>query len=85
MVKYTYMKFDDQTGVVCGGDPENYLRAYFKGLYFDLDDGEDIEIKALKEKFPMGEQKIKEIAENAKLNMYKYTDNGDIIYIYIKK
>jgi hypothetical protein len=84
-MKYTYMRTDDQTGVVCGGDPENYLKAYFKGLYFDLDDGEEIQIKALREKFPMGEAAIKTLAENAGLKMYKYKDNGDIIYIYLKK
>ena len=39
------MKTDDQRNVICGGDPENYLKAYLKGLYFDLDDGDEIIIE----------------------------------------
>ena len=38
------MKTDDQRNVICGGDPENYLKAYLKGLYFDLDDGDEIKV-----------------------------------------
>ena len=30
--------------VECGGDPENYLKAYLKGLYFDLDEKDEIKL-----------------------------------------
>ncbi len=79
------MKEDDQRSVVCGGDPDNYLKAYFKGLYFDMDDKEEVKIIALKEKFPMGEKVIKDIASKSHLTLFKYLEHGNDIYIYLRK
>ncbi len=79
------MKEDDQRAVVCGGDPENYLKAYFKGLYFDMDDKEEIKIIGLKEKFSMGRETIEGIANKSHLTLFDYSENGKDIYIYLRK
>ncbi len=79
------MRTEDQRKVVCGGDPENYLKAYFKGLYFDLDDGEEIKIIASKEKFPFKKEKFEELAKYSKLELFDFNDNGSEIDIFLKK
>ncbi len=79
------MRTEDQREVICGGDPENYLKAYFKGLYFDLDDGEEIKIIAYKEKFPFKREKFEELAKNSKLELFDFTDNGKEINLFLRK
>ncbi len=79
------MNTDDQRNVICGGDPDNYLKAYFKGLYFDLDDGEEIKILFLKEKFPFDKNKFSDITEKSKLELTGYSEDGKDIEITVKK
>lgn len=79
------MKTDDQRNVVCGGDPENYLKAYLKGLYFDLDDGEEISVIFLSEKFPFGGEKFRQLVNTAKLKLSDYRDTGIEKKLVIKK
>ncbi len=72
------MKHDDQRNIMCGGAPESYLKAYFKGLYFDLDDDDEIEILFSKDKFSLGEEKFREIAESTGLKLLYYKVNDDV-------
>ncbi len=79
------MKTDDQRNVICGGDPENYLKAYLKGLYFDLDDGEEIRIIFLSEKFPFNDEKFGQMVNAAKLKLSDYKDGGKEKELIVKK
>ncbi|WMT52169.1 MAG: hypothetical protein RE471_04640 [Ferroplasma sp.] len=79
------MKTDDQRNVICGGDPENYLKAYLKGLYFDLDDGEEIRVIFLSEKFPFDAEKFGQLVSAAKLKLSDYKDEGNEKELIIKK
>lgn len=79
------MKTDDQRHVICGGDPENYLKAYLKGLYFDLDDGEEISVIFLSEKFPFDGEKFGKMVSAAKLKLSDYRDMGNEKKLIIKK
>ncbi|MEM0139888.1 MAG: hypothetical protein QXZ44_04670 [Ferroplasma sp.] len=79
------MNTDDQRNVICGGDPDNYIKAYFKGLYFDLDDNDEIKILFLKEKFPFSREKFSDMAAHTKLSLTSYSENGTDIEIIIKK
>jgi hypothetical protein len=79
------MKTDDQRNVVCGGDPENYLKAYLKGLYFDLDDGEEIRVIFVSEKFPFDGEKFHKMVSAAKLKLSDYKDTGSEKELIISK
>ncbi|AAT43462.1 hypothetical protein [Picrophilus oshimae] len=72
------MRTEDQRNIMCGGAPESYLKAYFKGLYFDLDDDEEVEILFSKDKFSLGEEKFSEIAESTGLSLISYNVNDDV-------
>jgi hypothetical protein len=79
------MNTDDQRNVVCGGDPENYLKAYLKGLYFDLDDNEEIKVLLLAGKFPFKKEKFEEMVKAAKLNLIYYKETKKESELIIKK
>jgi hypothetical protein len=79
------MNVDDQREVICGGDPDNYLKAYLKGLYFDLDDGEEIKVIFSSEKFPFSNEKFGEMVKTAKLNLLNYSGTEDTKTLIIKK
>ncbi len=79
------MKTDDQRNVVCGGDPENYLKAYLKGLYFDLDDGDEIKVIFHAEKFPFDEKKFDQMVRAANLKLSDYKDTGNEKELVINK
>ncbi len=79
------MNVDDQREVICGGDPENYLKAYLKGLYFDLDDGEEIKVIFSSEKFPFNNEKFSEMVKTAKLELLNYSGTEDTKTLIIKK
>ncbi len=79
------MNIDDQRNVVCGGDPDNYLKAYLKGLYFDLDDGEEIKVIFSPEKFPFNGEKFNEMAKAAKLSLINYDDTDGKKTLIIRK
>jgi len=79
------MNVDDQREVICGGDPENYLKAYLKGLYFDLDDGEEIKVIFSSEKFPFNNEKFSEMVKTAKLELLNYSGTENTKTLIIKK
>ena len=79
------MKTDDQRNVICGGDPENYLKDYLKGLYFDLDDGDEIKVIFRAEKFPFDNKKFDQMVRAAKLKLSDYKDTGSEKELVINK
>ncbi|ARD84292.1 hypothetical protein [Ferroplasma acidiphilum] len=79
------MNVDDQREVICGGDPDNYLKAYLKGLYFDLDDGQEIKVIFSSEKFPFNNEKFSEMVKAAKLKLLNYSGTEDTKTLIIKK
>jgi hypothetical protein len=79
------MNTDDQREVICGGDPENYLKAYLKGLYFDLDDNEEIKVIFSPEKFPFNKEKFQEMVKGAKLSLMDYSEAENEKDLIIKK
>ncbi|AGO61339.1 hypothetical protein ACLIKE_06060 [Ferroplasma acidiphilum] len=79
------MNVDDQREVICGGDPDNYLKAYLKGLYFDLDDGQEIKVIFSSEKFPFNNEKFSEMVKAAKLTLLNYSGTEDTKTLIIKK
>ena len=79
------MNTDDQRNVVCGGDPENYLKAYLKGLYFDLDEKDEIKVIFSPEKFPFNREKFAELVKAAKLNLVGFKETEREKDIIIRK
>ncbi|WP_337860860.1 hypothetical protein [Ferroplasma sp.] len=79
------MNTDDQREVICGGDPENYLKAFLKGLYFDLDDNEEIKVIFSPEKFPFNREKFEEMARAAKLSLIDYSETEKEKDIILRK
>jgi len=79
------MNVDDQREVICGGDPDNYLKAYLKGLYFDLDDGQEIKVIFSSEKFPFNNEKFSDMVKAAKLKLLNYSGTEDTKTLIIKK
>lgn len=79
------MNVDDQREVICGGHPDNYLKAYLKGLYFDLDDGQEIKVIFSSEKFPFNNEKFSEMVKAAKLTLLNYSGTEDTKTLIIKK
>jgi len=75
------MNTDDQRNVVCGGDPENYL----KGLYFDLDEKDEIKVIFSPEKFPFNREKFAELVKAAKLNLVGFKETKREKDIIIRK
>ena len=64
---------------------QTHLSAYLKGLYFDLDDGEEIKVIFSSEKFPFNNEKFGEMVKTAKLQLLDYSDTEDAKTLIIKK
>jgi hypothetical protein len=79
------MIVEDHRHISCGGDPFNYLKSVMKGLYFQLDPGQDANILIEKEKFPYTEDLFSGMANASKLKITKYEEKDGEISIIVRK
>ncbi|EQD67805.1 hypothetical protein B1B_05805 [mine drainage metagenome] len=79
------MLIDDERNVSCGGDPFNFLKSVMKGLYIQLDPGQDAEVLVTKEKYPYGKDIFSALASNAKLTLVDLVVNGKDFNIFVRK
>ncbi|MFG1519828.1 MAG: hypothetical protein AAE977_05075 [Thermoplasmataceae archaeon] len=79
------MIVEDHRYISCGGDPFNYLKSVMKGLYFQLDPGQDANILIEKEKFPYTEDIFNGMANASKLKITKYEEKNGEISIILRK
>jgi TusA-related sulfurtransferase len=79
------MIVEDHRYISCGGDPFNYLKSVMKGLYFQLDPGQDANILIEKEKFPYTEDIFNGMANASKLKITKYEEKNGEISIIVRK
>ena len=79
------MLIDDERNVSCGGDPFNFLKSVMKGLYIQLDQGQDAKILVTREKYPYGKDIFAALASNAKLSLLDLVVDGDDFNIIVRK
>jgi hypothetical protein len=79
------MIVEDHRYISCGGDPFNYLKSVMKGLYFQLDPGQDANILIEKEKFPYTDDLFNGMANASKLKITKYEEKNGEISIILRK
>ena len=79
------MLIDDERNVSCGGDPFNFLKSVLKGIYIQLDQGQDAKILVAREKYPYDKDIFAALASNAKLNLLDLVVDGDDFNIIVRK
>lgn len=79
------MLVEDHRNISCGGDPFNYLKSAMKGLYFQLDPGQDAQILLLKEKFPYEKNTFEGIARASKLALYDFKEENDEVSLFVRR
>lgn len=79
------MIVDDERNVACGGDPVTFLKGVMKGLYFQLEPGQDAKILILREKYPFQREVFSGIASSARVNLMDVKENGGEIELVIRR
>ncbi len=79
------MIIDDERNVSCGGDPITFMKSVMKGLYYQLEPGQDAKILVLHEKYPYEKPIFEGIANMAKVKLVEFTDDGKEISILIRR
>ncbi len=79
------MLTEDHRHISCGGDPFNYLKSVMKGLYFQLDPGQDANILIEKEKFPYSKELFDGMANASKLKITRYEEKNGEISMIVRK
>lgn len=79
------MLIDDERSVSCGGDPFNFLKSVLKGIYIQLDPGQDAKILVTKEKYPYEKAIFEALATNAKLSLLDLIEDGEDFNILVRK
>ncbi len=79
------MLIEDHRYISCGGDPFNYIKSTLKGLYFQLEPGQDAEIMLLKEKFPYERGTFEGLAKTSKLNLYEMKEENEEVYLFVRR
>lgn len=79
------MLVEDHRYISCGGDPFNYIKSTMKGLYFQLDPGQDAQILLLKEKFPYDRSIFEGVAKTSKLTLFDLRESGEEVHLYVRR
>ncbi len=79
------MIVDDERNVSCGGDPITFLKSVMKGLYYQLEPGQDAKILVLHEKYPFEKNIFEGIANSAKVKLVTMDDDGNEIHLLIRR
>lgn len=79
------MIVDDERNVSCGGDPVTFMKSVMKGLYYQLDPGQDAKILILHEKYPYEKMIFEGIANSAKVVLVSIDDDGTEIELVIRR
>lgn len=79
------MLIEDHRYVSCGGDPFNYIKSTLKGLFYQLEPGQDAEIMLLKEKFPYERSTFEGLARTSKLNLYDMKEEKEEVFIFVRR
>lgn len=76
---------EDHRNITCGGDPFNYIKSVIKGLYFQLDPGQDARIMVLREKFPYERNVFESLAKNSKLKVVSFEEKDKELHIIVRR
>ncbi len=76
---------EDHRNITCGGDPFNYIKSVIKGLYFQLDPGQDAKIMVLREKFPYERNVFESLAKNSKLKVVSFEEKDKELHIVVRR
>lgn len=79
------MIVDDERNVSCGGDPITFLKSVMKGLFYQMEPGQDAKILILKEKYPFEQPIFQGIANSAKVKLVNMDDDGTEIALLIRR
>jgi hypothetical protein len=79
------MLIDDERNVSCGGDPFNFLKSVMKGIFIQLDQGQDALVMIMKEKYPYDRGIFEALASNAKLEFLDLQVKGDEFHVLLRK
>ena len=79
------MLIDDERNVSCGGDPFNFLKSVLKGIYIQLDPGQDATVLVMKEKYPYENSIFEGLAGTAKLKLVEVKEVNDEYHIVVRK
>ncbi len=79
------MLIEDHRDISCGGDPFNYLKSTMKGLYFQLEPGQDAEVMLLKEKFPYDRNTFEGLARTSKLSLFDVKEEKEEVYLFLRR
>ena len=84
-IQYQVMLVEDHRNISCGGDPFNYLKSALKGIYFQLDPGQDAQILLLKEKFPYDEEIFEGLARTSKLKLVNVDEKDGEVSVIVRR
>jgi len=76
---------EDHRNITCGGDPFNYIKSVIKGIYFQLDPGQDARIMVLREKFPYERNVFESLARNSKLKVVSFEEKDKELHIIVRR
>lgn len=79
------MLIEDHRYISCGGDPFNYIKSTMKGLYYQLDPGQDAKIMLLKEKFPYERNIFEGVARTSKLTLYDMEETDEEVSLFVRR
>ncbi|AKA48851.1 hypothetical protein IX51_06745 [uncultured archaeon] len=79
------MLVEDHRYISCGGDPFNYIKSTMKGLYFQLDPGQDAQILLLKEKFPYDRKTFEGVARTSKLTLFDFKEEKEELSLFVRR
>lgn len=82
---FGFMLVEDHRYVSCGGDPFNYLKSTLKGLYFQLEPGQDAQIMLLKEKFPYDRNTFEGMVRTSKLALFDYNEGEEEVSLFVRR
>lgn len=79
------MLVEDHRNISCGGDPFNYLKSTLKGIYFQLEPGQDAQVLVMKEKFPYETDIFEGLAKTSKLKLVEVKEKDGEVSIIVRR
>ncbi len=79
------MLLEDHRYISCGGDPFNYIKSTMKGLYYQLEPGQDAQIMLLKEKFPYERNIFEGVAKTSKLTLFDFKEENEEVHLFVRR
>ena len=79
------MLVEDHRNISCGGDPFNYLKSTLKGIYFQLEPGQDAQVLVMKEKFPYEADIFEGLAKTSKLKLVEVKESDGEVSIIVRR